>query len=521
MRGFYQQHLDHLEWFEQGDELGRQFNDMFPEHEQILRLGSNAVHEMLSTQILRLAPATVHDMLSAQFLRLASATINQLSPVRKRVKALGARYELVFNYKREILGRLKSGQRCYICLCIIPGMLHTHIAEWGLKWCPACFKKYTVGKLPLVTHCLEEARTNILEVAKTVFEREYRHVMALATPARRTSSTRRRIYLRPELDHIVRGFLGINLLTHWMQPRQMKQRAKYMRVENSILEQERFQIRLKLVRYAEMIWEGRDPCFEMAMENSTTTPELRVNWSITPDTFRAYRERFAPTSKIARFLFPGHLITDDPTNTPCTESGGWLRDPVRALTRGTTGDKLEGIWFADAALGMIELLVNWNVAKYNMKGKGGYVDEWVKAAKSYHIHRLEDELKKGVVVGITHAPKHEHGEEYFSRIRKLRAKCGLHQEGEIFMPKLPARIPVWNSDYSDAEYAREDSAAAKAIAKRNEKIKYFNKIMRDTCIVCPETGLKLNQIGLEELVNHMHLCHPDRFWEKDDWHIIG
>ena len=358
-------------------------------------------------------------------------------------------------------------------------------------------------------------------VATKMFEHEYHHVTALATPARRMSGAGRRIYLRPELDHIVRGFLGFDLRTHWMQPKETKQRMEYMRVEDSRLEQGRLQIRLKLVKYAEMIWEGRNPCLETVTENNATTLEPRMNWPVTPNTFRTYRERFAPTSKIAQFLFPAHLITDDPTNTPCTESGGWLKDPVRALKRGFTVDKVQDIWFVDAALAMIELLVNWNVAKYNMKGKGGYVDEWVKAAKSYHIHRLEDEVKKGVVVGITHAPKHEHGEEYFSRIRKLRAKCGLQLEGEIFMSKLPARIPVWNFNYSDVEYARQDSAAAKAIAKHHEKIKNFNKIIRDICILCPETGLKLNQIGLEELVNHMHLCHPERFWEKDDWHIIG
>ena len=145
------QSFDYLRDIEQGSKPGRRLYDMFPEHEHILGFGPTAVHEILSTQILRLAPATVHDMLSAQFLRLAPTTMHQLLPVRKRVKALGAGYELVFNYKREILGRLKSGQRCYICLCIIPGMLYTHIAEWGLKWCSACFKKYTVGKRPSVT----------------------------------------------------------------------------------------------------------------------------------------------------------------------------------------------------------------------------------------------------------------------------------------------------------------------------------------------------------------------------------
>ena len=105
---------------------------------------------VLSAQASRLVPATVHNMLSAQYPRPASNTMNQLLPVRKRVIALGAGYEPFFNYKREIFGRIKSGQRCYICLYIIPNMPWSHITEWGLKWCPACFKKYTVGKLPTV-----------------------------------------------------------------------------------------------------------------------------------------------------------------------------------------------------------------------------------------------------------------------------------------------------------------------------------------------------------------------------------
>ena len=309
-----------------------------------------------------------------------------------------------------------------------------------------------------------------------------------------------------------------------MQPKQLKARAEYARLENSEIEKARLQIRLKLVKYAEVIWEGHNPCQETVLEHDATTPGPLVNWSVTPDTYRMYRERYAPTSKLAQFLFPTHLITNQPTNTPWTESGGWLKDPVRALTKGTTVDRVPDNWFVDAALAMIELLVKWNDPRYNTKGKGGYVDEWVKAAKSYHICRLEDELEKGVIVEISHVPKEEHDKEEYSRIRELRFKCGLQQEGEIFMPELPARVSTWDLSYSDAKFAdfvHQDSAAAKAIAKRKEKIKYFNKIIRNVCILCPRTNLSLRTMGLEELVDHMHLGHADHFWDKDDWHITG
>ena len=70
--------------------------------------------------------------------------------LRKPVKALGSAYKAVFNYKREILGHLKTGQRCYLCLSIKTDRdTPVHRWYWGLLWCRTCLAMYTVGKLTI------------------------------------------------------------------------------------------------------------------------------------------------------------------------------------------------------------------------------------------------------------------------------------------------------------------------------------------------------------------------------------
>ena len=68
--------------------------------------------------------------------------------LRKPVKALGSTYKSAFNYKREILGHMKTGQRCYLCLSIKADRdTPVHRRFWGILWCRTCLATYTVGKL--------------------------------------------------------------------------------------------------------------------------------------------------------------------------------------------------------------------------------------------------------------------------------------------------------------------------------------------------------------------------------------
>jgi hypothetical protein len=69
---------------------------------------------------------------------------------RRVVKALGGHFRPIFNYRREILGYLKEGLRCYVC----SSLCSTHMQggnplskKLGVWWCLPCLTKYTISKL--------------------------------------------------------------------------------------------------------------------------------------------------------------------------------------------------------------------------------------------------------------------------------------------------------------------------------------------------------------------------------------
>ena len=47
----------------------------------------------------------------------------------------------------------------------------------------------------------------------------------------------------------------------------------------------------------------------------------------------------------------------------------------------------------------------------------------------------------------------------------------------------------------------------------NEAVSYFNKIVRATCMRCPNTGQLFHPIGFRGLVAHLMVTHPKDFWE--------
>lgn len=67
---------------------------------------------------------------------------------RRHVQALGGSYQPVFNYKREIVGYLKTSQRCYICLNLTSADGEAvDTWRWGILFCNECLKQHTISKL--------------------------------------------------------------------------------------------------------------------------------------------------------------------------------------------------------------------------------------------------------------------------------------------------------------------------------------------------------------------------------------
>ncbi|MCJ1383452.1 hypothetical protein MMC17_006566 [Xylographa soralifera] len=425
--------------------------------------------------------------------------------LRKPVKALGSAYKPVFNYKREVLGHLKTGQRCYLCLSIKTDRdTPVHRRHWGLLWCRTCLATYTV------------AATAVMGV------QNYEALLDSATMSFFRSSHGKAMFYLPEIDNLVRQQTGLDLKTHTLVAKQCRFALEANRVQRSILEARRRVIRRKIIAFAKLMWEGIDPDPDLVNKNGVLTLQDRLHLS-SPATYRKFRERFAPTSDLGKFLFPEYLISDHPRDVPYDDLSGWMADPTTVLSRNTTVNDVNDRWISDAAEAMLSHLTMWFDPRYISKGFGGYVVSWVNAAKDFQTRRLEAELESGLIVEIGWAPTMSRGRREFARIRKLRAKCGLQEETDIEMAGVPQRLDVhdFSVPYTLEQYFWLDNRAAVAAKKRQRKINDFNKIIKHTSVSCPATGGLFFPMGIQGMLDHMIIFHPVKFWYSDDFHIMG
>ena len=451
--------------------------------------------------------------------------LHPMNPEHERVQALGGPYQSSCDYRAEILGHMKTNQRCFICLCIrnsagAPVDSKPH-RQWGILFCSGCLKDYSIGGC--LTNCINTPVANDVLAAGIV-----RKVVPVAgildstsLPSFTTGSTQ--YYYLPEVDEILRSHTGLDVKIALMSHNRVLQQKEKARVQASNLERQRRIIRQQIVLFAQRLWEGEDPAPEEVIDVRTgKVIAFEPRKTLTsPELYQCFRERFAPTAKLKEFLFPEHLLDIRPTDLPYNPLGGWLQDPTKKLRSFVTADNMSNRYVSDCAEKMLHCLTNWRDPLYYRKGMGGYVDSWMNAAKQYHINRLEAELASGLTVNMGYIPTDCHGNSQFARLRRLRAKCGLQKLDSVHMdqvPKRPEREPL-SASYPLYEYIRRDQAVARAETKRAEGIKYFNKIIRETTTTCPSTALLFYPMGLEGLVEHMRVGHGDVFWQSDDFHV--
>ncbi|KAL9121796.1 MAG: hypothetical protein Q9187_001648 [Circinaria calcarea] len=424
-------------------------------------------------------------------------------PPRTRVQALGGKYQPIFDYKLEIFGRLARQDRCFICLS-------TQIVarRWGILFCRDCLKEYVIAKGDLAgiynyEEILDCATLTPVVVHRTMY------------------------YYLPELNSILRDeFDGLLIQTVLMQIKRHSFMMEKERVQRSALEGRRRLMRAKIVLFAQQIWEGHDPIPEKVIDEKSGEVTLIPRPEFSSTQYKAFRERFAPTSKLGTFLFPEYLLVEHPVSLSeeYDAAGGWLPDPTRGTPRTATVDMITNRKICAWAEEMLRQLTSYTDLDYHQRGMGGYVDNWVNAVKQYHVSRLEAEIKSGFTVNLGHVPQHLQGQGAYTRLRDLRTKCGLQAPGAILMPLLPKRPAVGpeTAHLSPTEFMRLDRIASRAEANRAEGTKFFNKILRSCCVACPlQSPMTFAKPGLEGLVEHVRYTHRHFFWRDDDFHVVG
>ena len=340
------------------------------------------------------------------------------------------------------------------------------------------------------------------------------------------SSANTEIYFKPEIDHLLAYFTGLDFDTNLLVFKRWQQEAERERREISALETRRRAVRHLIVAAAEDMWNGIEPFPSPVM--CAETGKI-LGWNRLPDSpttasYKVFRTRFAPTSLLKTFLFPDYALCDSPFQLPYSAATGWMDDPTLSLKK--TEDFRQVVtqeWVRDKARGMLSFLTDWRHTEYYRKGRGGYVTNWMDAVKEWHILRMEAELKSGAIVRMDHVPEEMQNEKHYWRIHKLRIKLGLQDEGSKAMDPLPERpergIVVTRAAYD--EFQRLDQLADEAEQKRLEGIKHFNKIVRHACVACPDTSLLLYPMGFEGMLEHLRTWHPKLYYTRDDFHPIG
>jgi hypothetical protein len=153
-------------------------------------------------------------------------------------------------------------------------------------------------------------------------------------------------------------------------------------LEKSVLEKARRAKRWEILVVAQQIWDGQNP---------------------DQDTFRIYRDRFAPS--IRYMLFPEVDLQDFPTKLPYAPNTGFLFDPTRQLRSAEQFDCAGKDWACEMAMSMLTALTSWSSPTYNLKGynprfsmsyiytrkantlnsHGGSVGTWKAAATKWHL----------------------------------------------------------------------------------------------------------------------------------------
>ena len=209
---------------------------------------------------------------------------------------------------------------------------------------------------------------------------------------------------------------------------------------------------------------------------------------------------FCSTADLPRYLLPARSLDEAKMYLPYDSKEVWLEDPTMRLKRSRAVSNVDVDWIGRHAEDMLRKLAQSHLNGYTRPGKGGTVTTWVQAAMAYHMTRIEatvtvDHVMSKIVRGQKrkHAFRLSRGREW--RLEVILQKLGIHRG-------LYRELPRLNTHGLHLAEAT------------------FKKIIQKAIITCHDSGLLALPRGLEGVLNHFRLSHPQRFW-NDDWSIIG
>jgi hypothetical protein len=277
---------------------------------------------------------------------------------------------------------------------------------------------------------------------------------------------------RPFVDDVLRKKLGIDFETALAKQKYLTHLSATLTASRRPTETNRTQLRYEIVLIAKRIWDFG-------------TRNVHINKAIS-----FARSTFAPTEILQRFLFPARSLDGSLLTIPFDDNERWLEDPTRLLNSREIFNRTIA-WKRQAATDMVIKLCDWSSANYYQAGYGGAVSAWIKAADEYHIQRMEQTISADFAIQKlkdVNAASYGQSTAFTNQGQIYRKVIRFERLGVILAKlKVPPMSPVRNEVFDEGV-----KVAAEVLEERELKMAkeiYFKRLVRASCVGCPQTGL--------------------------------
>jgi hypothetical protein len=168
----------------------------------------------------------------------------------------------------------------------------------------------------------------------------------------------------------------------------------------------------------------------------------------------------------------------------------WLEDPTRLLNSWEIFNRTVA-WKSQAAADMVINLCDWSSANYYQAGHGGAVSTWINAADEYHIQRMEQTISADFAIQklkVVNAASYNQSTTFTSQGQIYQNLIRFERLGVMLAKlKVPSMSLVRKEVFDEGV-----KVVGEVLEERGLKIAketYFKRLVRASCVGCPQTGL--------------------------------